>query len=232
MAKVIFSPLVSSVSGRLGPVVFQGGPGGAMARATASPSRRRSSAQAEARRDLATASALWMELDATTRTLWASIGRAYDPASAGPGLAFALGRRAFIRYAVQFVHFGLEVPTAPTRWPFYDYGRWILAWDPDSGGNFWLYYGPSGADAQLRIWLQEAPNWPRYSPRAPWRKAYDTATDPAPFFDGTLWALPPGPFAPFARYGVSSFWRARVSGILSDGRVFWLDWGEAYLTFP
>ena len=232
MAKVIFSPLVSSVSGRLGPVVFQGGPGGAMARATASPSRRRSAAQDEARRDLAAASALWMDLDTTTRTLWASIGRAYDPASAGPGLAFALGRRAFIRYAVQFIHFGLEVPTAPTRWPFYDYGRWMFAWDQDFGGNFGLIYGPSGTDAQLRIWLQTAPNWPNYSPRAPWLKAYDTATDPNPFLYDSTWCLAPEPFAPFARFGTSSFWRARVSGILSDGRVFSLDWGEAHLVFP
>lgn len=232
MAKVVFSPLVSSISGRLGPTVFQNGPGGAMVRAAVSTSRRFSPAQQVARQDLAAASALWAGLDTTTRTLWASIGRAYDPASAGPGLAYALGRRAFIRYAVQFLHFGLAVPTAPTRWPFYDYARWVLTWDPDSGDNFWLYYGPFGADAQLRIWLQEAPNWPNYSPRAPWRKAYDTATDPPPFQYTTMWVLPPDPFVPFARFGTSSFWRARVSGILSDGRVFSLDWGEAYLAFP
>lgn len=232
MAKVLFSPLVSSVCGRLGPVVFQRGPGGAMARATASPSRRRSAAQDEARRDLAAASALWMDLDTPTRTLWASIGRAYDPANAGPGLAFALGRRAFIRYAVQYLHFGLVVPTAPTRWPFYDYGRWDLSWDPDSGGNFFLWYGPGGANVQLRIWLQEAPNWPHYSPRRPWMKAYDTRTDPAPFLYDFTWCLPPEPFAPFARFGQVSSWRARVSGLLNDGRVFSLDWGRADLFFP
>lgn len=232
MAKVIFSPLVSSVSGRLGPVVFQRGPGGAMARATASPSRRRSAAQDEARRDLAAASALWMDLDNPTRTLWASIARAYDPANAGPGLAFALGRRAFIRYAVQFIHFGLAVPTAPLRWPFWEPGTWSLEWDPDSGGNFWIFGGSTSASSRLRIWLQVAPKWPHYSPRAPWLKAYDTATDPAPFFYNGVWALPPEPFARFVRYGQVSFWRARVTGIEQLGRVYSLDWGTASLVFP
>ena len=232
MAKVIFSPLVSSVSGRLGPVVFQGGPGGAMVRAAAYPPRRYSGPQQEAQHDLAAASALWGTLDNTTRALWASIGRAYDPASAGPGLAYALGRRAFIRYAVQYLHFGLSVPVSPVRWPFYDYGRWEMLLDPDSGGNFWLWYGPGGPNVQLRIWLQEAPHWPRYSPRLPWMKAYDTRTDPQPFVYNTVWALPPEPFAPFARFGQVSRWRARVTGLLEDGRVFSLDWGLADLVFP
>lgn len=232
MAKIVYSSLVASVSGRVGAAVFQNGPGGAMVRAAANPTHRASARRQQVQHDLAAASALWASLDNTTRALWASIGRAYDPASAGPGLAFALGRRAFIRYAVPYLHFGLEVPVSPVRWPFYDYGEWWLTWDPDSADNFLLWYGPGGADVQLRIWLQVAPYWPSYSPRAPWLKAYDTRTDPAPFQIGTAWALPPEPFAPFQRYGQTSFWRARVSGILQDGRVFSLDWGRAFLVFP
>lgn len=231
MAKVVFSSLVSSVSGRVGPSVFQNGPGGAMVRATASAPRRFSAAQQEVRQDLAAASALWATLDNTTRALWASIGRAYDPATAGPGLAYALGRRTFIRWAVQYIHFGLEVPVSPVRWPFYDYGQWTMSWDPDSDDNFIMWQGPGGANTQLRIWLQAAPYWPHYSPRSPWLKAYDTKTDPRPVQIGTAWCVPWEPLLPFKRYGAETWWRARVTGLLQDGRLFSLDWGLAGLVF-
>ena len=232
MAKVIFSPLITSARGRLGSFVAQGGPGGSMLRALSPARPRASAALQESQRTLAAASRAWNNLPVLERRTWASMARAYNPSSAGPGLAFSLGRRLFIRWASQFLHFGLPLPPIPSRWPFYDYGRWVIYWDPDSGGNFWLLFGPSGASAELRIWLQAAANWPKYSPRSPWLKAYDTLTDPHPFLYDCTWCLPPEPFAPFARFGQTSFWRARVSGILSDGRVFSLDWGEAYLAFP
>ena len=232
MAKVVFSPLVADVRGKLGPVVFQGGPGGAMLRAHYHRPARESFALQQARTDFSAASKLWETLTEQERALWASIARAYDPAKAGPGLAFSLGRRVFIRYASQYIHFGRTVPTAPLLWPFYDYGAWYLAWDPDSGNNFFLWNGPGGANVSFRIWLQEVPFYPRYSTRSPWLKAYDTLTDPAPFVYNTVWSLPPGPFEPFERYGQVSRWRAKVSGILNDGRVFFLDWGLADLVFP
>lgn len=235
MAKIIFSPLVADVAGKLGPVVFQRGPGGAMIRAAAATRPRASARQQASRADLAAAARAWETLDLTTRTLWASIGRPYDPASAGPGLAFTLGRRAFIRYAVQYIHFGRTVPTSPTSWPFLDLARALLTWDPDSQGQFIWWYPIGATAADFRIWLQAAPNYPQYSTRAPWLLAYDTATMPKnqvlPGSSPPVYYLEPAYFAKFQRYGNGTTWRMRVTGIHDDGRVMDFDDGRAYLFF-
>lgn len=235
MAKIIFSPLVADVAGKLGPVVFQRGPGGAMIRAAATTRPRISARLQTARADLAEAARAWDALDLTTRTLWASIGRPYDPASAGPGLAFTLGRRAFIRYAVQYIHFARTVPTSPTSWPFMDLARALLTWDPDSQGQFIWWHPIGGTAADFRIWLQAAPNYPQYSTRAPWILAYDTATMPKnqilPGSSPPVYYLDPAYFAKFERYGNGTTWRMRVTGIYDDGRVMDFDDGRAYLFF-
>lgn len=236
MAKVIWSPLVSSARGRLGGMIAQGGPGGAMLRAASNAPRRASAASQTAQADLTTASRMWADLTAAERALWCAIGRTYDPASTGPGRAFALGRRAFIRYALQYIHFGITVPTAPTVYPFVPLDRFLLAWDPDSEGTFFLWYGPAGADVRLRVWLQQCPYYPQFSPRRPWMLGFDSKTDGGPIHidpDPLVpWSLPSEPFAPFARFGVSSTWRARVSGLDNTGRVFAFDEGRADLVFP
>lgn len=235
MAKIIFSPLVADVAGKLGPVVFQRGPGGAMIRAASAARPRMSARLQTARADLAEAARAWEALDLTTRTLWASIGRPYDPASAGPGLAFTLGRRAFIRYAVQYIHFGRTVPTSPTSWPFLDLARALLTWDPDSQGQFLWWYPIGATAADFRIWLQAAPHYPQYSTRAPWLLAYDTATMPKnqvlPGSSPPVYYLEPAYFAKFQRYGNGTTWRMRVTGIHDDGRVMDFDDGRAYLFF-
>lgn len=235
MAKIIFSPLVADVAGKLGPVVFQRGPGGAMIRAAAAARPRMSARLQTARADLAEAARAWEALDLTTRTLWASIGRPYDPASAGPGLAFTLGRRAFIRYAVQYIHFGRTVPTSPTSWPFSEVSRAWLTWDPDSQGQFIWWYPIGRTAADFRIWLQAAPNYPQYSTRAPWLLAYDTATMPKnqvlPGSSPPVYYLEPAYFARFERYGTTVLWRMRVTGIHDTGTVFSFDDGLATLTF-
>lgn len=236
MAKIVYASLVSNVSGKVGATVFQRGPGGAMIRA-ASHTRPRQSAKAQdARRCMSEASQLWRDLDSVTRAMWASIGRIYDPTSAGPGLAFALGRRAFIRYVYQFLHFNRTPPTSPTSWPFRDQTSAELAWDPDSQGMFMWWRGIGGATVDYRIWLQTAPGWPHYSPRSPWLLAYDTATMPRqttlPGTSPPIWALDPAYFAPFVRYGVTSFWRLKFTGIDTSDKVFSFEDGTASLVFP
>lgn len=235
MAKIVFSPLVADVAGKLGPVVFQRGPGGAMIRAAAATRPRMSARLQTARADLDEAARAWEALDLTTRTLWASIGRPYDPASAGPGLAFTLGRRAFIRYAIQYFHFGRPVPTSPTSWPFSEVSRAWLTWDPDSQGKFIWWWPIGGTAADFRIWLQAAPNYPQYSTRSPWLLAYDTATMPKnqvlPGSSPPVYYLEPAYFARFERYGTTVLWRMRVTGIHDSGTVFSFDDGLATLTF-
>lgn len=235
MAKVIFSPLITSASGKLGSVVFQGGPGGAMLRASAYRPPRPSAALQDSQRCLGDAARLWSSLDAVTRTLWASIGRSYNPSATGPGLAFALGRRAFIRYAAQFLHFGRTVPTSPPRWPFLDVSNAHLAWDPDFSNMFGWWYGVQGATVDYRIWLQECPGFPQWATRSPWLLAYDTLTQPrqtaVPGTSPTIYGLLPAEFAPFERFGVVSRWRLRFSGIDTEDRVFSYADGLADLVF-
>ena len=235
MAKVIFSPLVANVRGKLGPVVFQGGPGGSMLRANPYRQHRTSAALQDAQRCLGDAARMWKALDVTTRTLWASMGRAYNPSSAGPGLAFSLGRRAFIRYASQFLHFGRTPPTSPTRWPFLDVSRAYLSRDPDLSNMFGWWNGVQGATVDYRIWLQACPAFPQWATRSPWLLAYDTATQPhqtpVPGCSPTIYGLLPANFAAFERFGAQSFWRLRFTGIDTQDRVFSFDDGIASLVF-
>jgi hypothetical protein len=235
MAKVIFSPLVSSVSGKLGAAVFQGGPGGSMVRENTHRRPRMSAALQDSQRCLAEAARRWAALDVTTRTLWASIGRSYNPTATGPGLAFSLGRRAFIRYAVQFLHFGRTVPTSPTVWPFLDVSQAFLSWDPYFSNMFGWWNGVSGATFDYRVWLQACPAFPQWATRSPWLLAYDTATEPrqtaVPGSSPTMWGLLPSYFERFEQFGASSSWRLRFSGIDTLDRVFSFDDGIANLVF-
>lgn len=234
MAKVIFSPLVSSIRGRVGSFVAQGGPGGAMLRTVAAARPRQSPALAQAQRDMAAASRLWKTLTAEERALWAAIARQYAPASAASGLAFSRGRFAFIRYASQFLHFGLAVPTAPEVYPFSGLWDFVMTWDPDTTPGYAFTFGGSAPFAQLRIWAQHAPYWPQFSTRQPWIPVYDTTTDPVPTIGtepGATWYnVPVEPFARLAVYGNPTKFRARISGIMDDDTVATCD--DAYLYLP
>ena len=236
MAKVIYSPLVSSLSGRLGSVVAQNGPGGAMLRALSGARPRRSPALQAAQSALGAASAAWRALSADERAFWAAIARAYDPAGAGSGLAFSLGRQQFIAWHMAHAAFLLTAPSAPARYPWGPVFRPALFWDPDTNPDLALTVGCRSRPVQTRITLQLAPFWPQYSSHQPWRQAFNSATDGALVWtisgDGYYTTVPIAPFLKFERFGVTSLWVMRITILDELGTILRADDGYASLVFP
>lgn len=236
MAKVIYSPLVSSLRGRLGSVVAQGGPGGSMLRALSGARPRRSLALQSAQAALGAASAAWRNLSVTERTFWAAVGRQYDPASAGAGLSFALGRRQYIAWHIAHAAFSLATPSAPEWYPWGPVFRPLLFWDPDTDPDLALTLGCRSRPVQTRIALQFAPAWPHFSSHQPWRQAFNTATDGALTWtasgDGFYTTVPIGPFLQFERFGASSLWVMKITILDELGTICRADDGTASLVFP
>lgn len=72
MARVKFSPIISSINGKLGNAVFQGGRSGAILREKVKPINRKTEKQVAARNRLSGIKAIWQGLTTTEKDSWIS----------------------------------------------------------------------------------------------------------------------------------------------------------------
>lgn len=233
MARILLSPLAADLRGKLGGFIAQRGPGGLSLRAPSTSSRVPSARQRDASAVLARASATWRTLDTPSRALWGAIAREYSPSAVGPGLASSLARASFVRWLSGFLLTG-GTPTrlTPLVYPFSPVSAaGLVLGDPTPADAFLLVDVPV-TPVRAALWLQHAPNFPQYAGRGPWRLVYTSAEDP-----GLTWtkpsvyraALPLDRFLPLAGFGLTSFWRLRLTLTLIDESVARSDLGPAVL---
>lgn len=235
MAKVVWSPLVSSARGRLGGLVAQGAPGGDVLRALVRPPGRLSEASGAARAAFTAAASAWRTLTPTQRLYWAAVARPYSPTSPGPGLSVSLGRQAFVSWYSALVGFGVT-PTllTPLVEPFLTVAALVWAVpEPYSPGDNVLVEMPA-APLHFRLWVRYAPNFPQFSGRGPWVLAYDTTRDGAlSWSGGPRWTAEiPDSFADIVdRYGAGSWFEARCTAATADYLVARTAAGYAHLRY-
>lgn len=77
MARIKLSPLISSINGKLGNAVFQGGKSGIILREKVKPRNPRTQSQSNSRNRLASVKALWQNLTSDERNSWISLSTFY-----------------------------------------------------------------------------------------------------------------------------------------------------------
>lgn len=77
MARIKLSPLISSINGKLGNAVFQGGKSGIILREKVKPRNPRTQSQSLARNRLASVKALWQDLTSDEKNSWISLSTFY-----------------------------------------------------------------------------------------------------------------------------------------------------------
>jgi hypothetical protein len=78
MARIKLSPLITSINGKLGNAVFQGGKSGIILRQKVTPRKTDTSKQVAARNRLATVKSTWQNLNDTQRDSWISFASFYQ----------------------------------------------------------------------------------------------------------------------------------------------------------
>lgn len=235
MAKVVWSPLVSSARGRLGGFVAQGGPGGDVLRAAVRPARTDSAAAQSTRLTLARASQAWVALTPTERLFWGAVARPYSPTSAGPGLSASLGRRAFVSWFSALDSFGVS-PTlnCPMSDPFQTIAALVWAVpEPYAPGDNCIVE-MAAEPVHFRLWVRYAPSFPQFSGRGAWILAYDTTRDGAlSWSGGPRWVceIPDSAADIVDRFGAGSWFEARCTVVAAGDIVARTPSGFAHLRY-
>lgn len=78
MARIKLSPIISSINGKLGNAVFQGGKSGLILREKVQPRNRNTTKQVQARNRLSTIKRAWQNLNTASRDSWLSFASFYQ----------------------------------------------------------------------------------------------------------------------------------------------------------
>lgn len=97
MARIKLSPLISSINGKLGNAVFQGGKSGIILREKVKPRNPRTQSQSLARNRLASVKALWQDLTSAQRDTWISFSTFYKKSTKNNTTKFLSPYELFIQ---------------------------------------------------------------------------------------------------------------------------------------
>lgn len=97
MARIKLSPLISSINGKLGNAVFQGGKSGIILREKVIPRRRDTTKQVIARNRLSSTKALWQNLTTTEKDSWVSFANFFKKSTKNNSTKFLSAYELFMQ---------------------------------------------------------------------------------------------------------------------------------------
>lgn len=219
MARVTPSPLVGSVAGKVGGVVFRGA--GASATAQAAPRKARSSTTAQRLNQsaLQLASARWAALDEATKSTWSQyVIQSLPPASAS-GRTVSSPRTAYLQWYLQMWHCGI-VPAYdwPITYAYVPQAPCIVEASTAGPWSFVLKAQNLNVSAGAAVALARCPSPIAFASRPIYRTLFSGAQDGA-----AVWDYHPG--EPVWKFwlDLSAYWAARfpeaIAGLTYQARA-------------
>jgi len=98
MARVKLSPIISSINGKLGNSVFQGGKSGIILREKVQPRNRNTTKQVQARNRLSTVKRAWQSLSSASKNSWISFASFYQKKTKFNSSKILTAYEAFIQH--------------------------------------------------------------------------------------------------------------------------------------
>lgn len=181
MAKITAGPLVGSVRGALGGVVFRGAGSSATVQMKGRARRGSTPAQDLQRQAMAEAAARWVEMDPRAQGTWNEFASQGLPPAGVTGAAVKSGRQAWIQFRVaQFLCGTLTDYWWPLVWPYRAAGAVTLTLGANPGGACLLQAYFPGPPGGIALAAARCPSTARYAGRPIYRPIWTGATDGAP----------------------------------------------------